>query len=175
MNWQDIDGWFNQEDGEFYAKIAQELPNPARILEIGAYKGRSTACLDHHCKLLGKDVTIDVIDLFTGDKGVLGIMPSYLEEFTINTSHCNIGRVIIEDTATAHRHLDCTYDFIFIDASHDYDSVVADITNYKPFLAPNGILAGHDAFWDSVNIALGHMNIRYQIHGDCWRELPCLP
>ncbi len=36
------------------------------------------------------------------------------------------------------------FDFIFIDADHTYDAVKADWDNYRPMLAPGGIIAFHD-------------------------------
>lgn len=35
-------------------------------------------------------------------------------------------------------------DFIYIDAKHDYSSVLADLLAFWPKLPPGGILAGHD-------------------------------
>jgi hypothetical protein len=35
-------------------------------------------------------------------------------------------------------------DFVYIDARHDYDSVVEDLQQWFPLLRPGGIIAGHD-------------------------------
>lgn len=39
---------------------------------------------------------------------------------------------------------DESFDFIYIDAQHDYDSVKKDISNWYPKLISGGCLAGHD-------------------------------
>lgn len=36
------------------------------------------------------------------------------------------------------------FDSVFIDGDHEYESVVADITEWKPLVLPGGILCGHD-------------------------------
>ena len=40
-------------------------------------------------------------------------------------------------------------DFVYIDASHDYDSVVADLDAWADRVRPGGLLCGHD-YWDGI-------------------------
>ncbi|HEY5957463.1 MAG TPA: class I SAM-dependent methyltransferase [Polyangiaceae bacterium] len=54
-------------------------------------------------------------------------------------------------------HLGATFaDVVFIDASHDYTNVKADILNWSANLGHNGILAGHDfnESWPTVRRAV---------------------
>ena len=41
------------------------------------------------------------------------------------------------------------FDFIYIDAAHDYDSVVEDLNAWWPKLKPGGLFSGHDYFPDT--------------------------
>ena len=41
-----------------------------------------------------------------------------------------------------------TFDSVFIDGSHDYDSVKQDIENWSRLIKPGGIISGHD-YWSS--------------------------
>jgi predicted O-methyltransferase YrrM len=163
-----IEGWFSATDALFYEMIALSLPNNAKILEIGAYKGRSTVCMDTYCKDLGKNVQIDIIDTFEGDMH-MGIKPSYIDEFIHNTQNCNIGKVIPENSRVAHELIgDTRYDFIFIDAGHAKEDVMADITNYRPFLTDSGLLGGHDLMYFGIADALKSLKITYKAYGNCW-------
>lgn len=62
------------------------------------------------------------------------------------------------------RFKDSTFDFIYIDAAHDYSSVKRDVETWWPKLKDGGIFSGHDYFpdtriwrgkkcgvWDAVN------------------------
>jgi predicted O-methyltransferase YrrM len=50
---------------------------------------------------------------------------------------------------------DASLDFVFIDGSHDYDSVCKDIDAWLPKVKPNGILAGHDyRYYEGVRRAV---------------------
>lgn len=49
---------------------------------------------------------------------------------------------------------DESFDFVFIDASHDYQSVLNDIVAWMPKIKSGGILCGHDLHFPGVRQAL---------------------
>lgn len=57
-------------------------------------------------------------------------------------------------TEAANHVSDESLDFVFIDASHDTESVLADIRAWRPKVRGGGALIGHDANWPSVTAAL---------------------
>jgi predicted O-methyltransferase YrrM len=152
MRYKLIDGWFDEHDAKCLEHIISLLPQRARWLEVGSYKGRSTVCLDFLAKQAGKNVTIDIIDTFEGDAHI-GQANTY-NEFLANTKHCNIGKIY-----KTFSHLvkpEFHYDAIYLDASHDYDSVLRDL---KHFLPHTNILAGHDFLHYDVAKALRTMQL----------------
>jgi hypothetical protein len=57
------------------------------------------------------------------------------------------GRVVIDrnlSTDAVKNHKDKSFDFIYIDACHLYESVLWDMENYFPKLKKGGLLGGHD-------------------------------
>lgn len=64
-----------------------------------------------------------------------------------------VGRVrLIRDFSAkaAAEFPDQTFDFIFIDAAHDYQSVCDDITSWLPKIKQGGLVMGHDYDWSTV-------------------------
>jgi len=45
---------------------------------------------------------------------------------------------------------DASLDFVFIDASHEYEDVKNDINAWLPKVKMGGVIAGHDYPWESV-------------------------
>ena len=59
------------------------------------------------------------------------------------------------DSVNASFHVkDNELDFAFIDADHETDSVVRDITAWERKVKPGGSMTGHDADWPQVQLAL---------------------
>lgn len=50
--------------------------------------------------------------------------------------------------------LKIAYDFIYIDASHNYDSVLNDIKRWYPLLKDGGVFGGHDYHMEGVSKAV---------------------
>ena len=88
-----------------------------------------------------------------------------------------------ESVSASCKYTDDSLDFVFIDADHRYDSVVADIQAWLPKMKNGSILAGHDYAWCSdvrraVHDSLGEgtnkyedqYGIGYKSYDDPWKE-----
>ena len=66
--------------------------------------------------------------------------------------------VIREVSWVAADHVeDNSLDFVFIDADHEYRSVVNDIEAWTPKIRPGGVLSGHDTHFPGVKKAIDEL------------------
>jgi hypothetical protein len=65
---------------------------------------------------------------------------------------------------------DNSLDFVFLDADHEYESVIKDIQAWTPKLKPNGMMSGHDTHFDSVAKAIDELIPKHIKVGidHCW-------
>jgi len=61
----------------------------------------------------------------------------------------------------ANQFQDHSLDFVFIDASHEYEDVKNDIKAWLPKVKKNGILAGHDYYTGEQNY---HPGVKKAVH-----------
>jgi precorrin-6B methylase 2 len=131
----DAAGWLTEEEGEELARLAEDKA----VLEIGAYCGRSTICLAQRAK------TVAVVDTFDG-RGTANEGETF-ELFRSNIRRYGVGNKVRVYQGTSEKMLPLlppVYDLIFIDASHDYDSVMLDAELATARLREDGLLVFHD-------------------------------
>jgi predicted O-methyltransferase YrrM len=65
---------------------------------------------------------------------------------------------------------DNSVDFVFIDADHEYESVVKDIDSWLPKVKKGGIISGHDYItWKGVKLAVDQkFGNKTKFNGPCW-------
>lgn len=64
---------------------------------------------------------------------------------------------------------DSSLDFIFVDADHRKEAVIADIQAWWPKVKKRGGILGHDADWPGVKDALAFLNLNPGLHpGNVW-------
>jgi predicted O-methyltransferase YrrM len=143
--YRSIEGWFDFDD-VYELAISRCGSRPARFVEIGAYKGRSTCYMAERIRELGLDVKFEVVDTFAGDEHI-GTVDSW-PDFAENLTRAGLLSSIIVhrclSLAAADDFTDGSLDFVFIDATHTYDAVSRDIAAWWPKVKPGGLLAGHD-------------------------------
>jgi predicted O-methyltransferase YrrM len=161
--YQNIPGWFDKTDADFYAWVASKLPAPATVAEIGVWQGRSTVCLSN---LLPPGSHHICVDHFKGDPsaGFKNTRP----EFDRFTNGLPLTVLQGDSVASASVFDNATFDFVFIDADHSYNAVLADITAWLPKVKPGGILAGHDIGFKSVRRAVSELLPNYIESANIW-------
>lgn len=131
---------------------AEKENRPLKIIEVGSWVGESALALHEGLQDVGGTVTC--VDHFLGNlHDRVGMVAARLgseqisEYFRHNTDGL-LGKSIFLITkpsleAAAEMEHQCA-DLIFIDASHDYQDVKADILAWKTHRAPDGEMCGHD-------------------------------
>lgn len=161
-----ISGWMTPDELQWLYERAQEHRN---ILEVGSWQGRST-----HALLSGCAGTVTAVDHFGGS-------PEDLHSFTggdgtYQTFMRNCGgfpnvEVLRMDSVSASSQFGPQIlDMIFLDGSHTFYSVLADLRAWSPKLVPGGLLCGHDADKRGVRQALQQFfgNMPPVVAGNIW-------
>lgn len=160
----EIDGWFDW--AEFYEAIVcgfgpqDGLPHNAKIVEVGAWHGKSTVFLANLLKYRRPDITLFSVDRWNGvvDAQLLEDHTQCWKTFLDNLTKYGVLEYVIplrmESVDAACHFKPHSLDFVYLDGSHDYWSVKADILAWKPKLVAGGILAGHDWNLESVQKAV---------------------
>jgi predicted O-methyltransferase YrrM len=145
----EIDGWMLPEELDWIFQTARSLPPGAQVVEVGSWKGRSTVAL---CEGLAENETARAwaVDTFAGDPDISRIVGSFdsnevLAEFRRNTERCAcLSLVVSSSVEAANGFEDAALDWVFIDANHTYEAVLADILAWAPKLKDGGLMSGHD-------------------------------
>ena len=165
--YQNVEGWF--VDGSLYNSVAQKYDN-AHFVEIGCWKGRSTSYMGVEIINSKNKIKFDVVDTFRGSAEHGNVDSDKLfNEFTTNTEPVRSAINTVHKMTSlqaSELYADNSLDFVFIDASHDYTNVLADIKAWYPKIKFGGTMSGDDycSDWrgvvDAVNEYFGAKNIK---------------
>jgi Methyltransferase domain len=166
-------GWFDYAD--VYRLAVQYAPERGRLVEIGCWRGKSLSFLLAEAERSGKELLITGVDHFQGSVNQPWLQDEAMRcnleaECRANCEKVGYPFKLLRrhSVAAAAEFADGSCDFIFIDASHDYESVAADIRAWRPKLKPGGIMAGHDFDEPGVAQAVAELCPEAGITGNCW-------
>lgn len=120
------------------------------VIEVGSWLGLSTR---HIAKTIPEGGVVYAVDHWLGspnENNSAFDMANLYRQFLSNVIHENLTHKIIPmrmSSGEAARILKIKPDLVYIDATHDYNSVYCDLVMWFPFVKGHGVLCGDDYFW----------------------------
>ena len=144
------ENWFTYPT--LYSRFVEQL-ECGKIVEVGSWKGKSTAYLAVEIINSGKKISIDTVDTWKGSPNeechvndpyvkTDGLYSLFLSNIEKVSSVINPIRMASLDAAKLYD--DNSIDIVFIDACHAYECVKEDIDAWYPKVKTGGVIAGHD-------------------------------
>jgi SAM-dependent methyltransferase len=167
--------WFSYPD--LYKRLVENSPSGSHFVEVGSWKGRSSSFMAVEIINSNKNIRFDCVDTWEGsiehkeydiitNKELYGI---FLEN--IKPVRSVINPVKLPSLVAVDSYEDESLDFVFIDASHEYEDVKNDILAWLPKVKKKGILAGHDyGTFDGVTRAVDEIFLgkKIEISENCF-------
>lgn len=135
--YQNIPGFFTFPD--FYSWLADQMPSDraSHGVEIGVASGQSASYLAVELINKSKFCVLDLVDFNPESR-------NQALKYLAPVKHI-IGKFhVCLSVEASLNYEDESLDFVFIDGSHDYNSIKEDINTWMPKVKSGGFLAGHD-------------------------------
>ncbi len=152
-------GWYS--DHPVFEELVTRR-RPRRIVEVGSLFGGSAIHIGHLLQKHEIDAEITCVDTFLGSretffefsKGRAAMLAAgrynFFDEFLGNIEQAGLSQMVnpfVQTSTNAARifaELGAKFDLIYLDASHEYSDVLADLRLWYPLLDAGGILVGDD-------------------------------
>ncbi len=185
----DVRGWGGNDT--YFHRIIDKY-RPKRIIEVGTWLGQSAINMAKYTQSSGLKCDIVCVDTWLGAlefiedshpmrnlRKLHGYPQVYYQFLSniINEGVADIIRPFPQTSVIAARHFkrtNLTADVIYIDGSHDYDDVKADINAYWGLVNEGGCLFGDDYDgWPEVRKAVDEFvdsnNLNLEVEGRFWK------
>jgi len=165
--------WFTYP--RLYFEMVQKFSSGSKFVEVGCWKGKSASYLAVELINSGKNIEFYCVDTWEGSiehhEQMPDQLPSLYDTFIDNMKPLENTYIPLRmpSIEASSKFEDSSLDFVFIDASHEYQDVKDDIAAWLPKIKKGGILAGHDYMLPSVNNAVNEsINVNGLIDINCW-------
>ncbi len=169
--------WFRYQSEKLISNVIMSLSDNSKCVEIGSWKGKSAAYTCEQIIKSKKKIHLDCIDTWEGGvehKGFPNLDRLY-DIFIRNMKPFEkyYTPIRMSSMEAVQLYEDESVDFIFIDASHEYEDVKDDINYWFPKLKKGCIISGDDynnSYFPGVAKAVDEIfNINdIQISGETW-------
>jgi hypothetical protein len=154
--------------------LVENCREDGKIVELGAWKGRSSAFLVDEAYNKSPKIEVHIVDTWGGNPldGSQDQSNELYHKFISNMSLLarpyQAHRMTTNEAAGLFK--DESLDAVFIDADHSYEAVKLDIQNWMPKVRRGGILAGHDynSAWPGVIKAVNEILPEAEKIDYCW-------
>lgn len=169
--YKSIQGWFSYLP--LYQDMVQSARDGAHFVEVGSWKGKSSAFMAVEIANSGKKIKFDCVDTWLGSDEKAhhkdaAVQAGHLYElFLTNISPVEqyINPVRLPSVEAAALYEDASLDFVMIDAAHDYNNVLADLKAWLPKVKVGGVIAGDDYNWPGVKQAVAEVLSQVDVLG----------
>jgi len=176
-----MNGW--NSTSVVFRMLIEEI-KPRLIVEVGSWLGASAIHMARQC-----DAEIVCVDTWLGSPEMwgrnsdcyrqLGIehgRPTIYDQFLSNVIHSRLQSTITPFPQTSQNAACWFYgspikpDLVYIDGSHEYEAVKADIASWASVVRLGGVLFGDDmnACWPGVEAAVVDSGFPFERHGEKW-------
>ena len=172
------ENWFSYAN--LYSKIVREHPSGSHFVEVGSCQGKSSAYMGVAIANSKKNIKFDCVDTWLGSTEHIEIMKNAGNDLLYSTFISNMkpledyySAVRMSSVDASKTYKNESLDFVFIDASHEYESVKEDIEAWFPKIKRGGYLAGHDYDWPGVEKATNESVFvqPFTVSENCWIHL----
>ena len=144
------ENWFGYVD--LYDEIVKTFPSGSKFVEVGCWKGRSSSYLAVEIANSGKKIDFYCVDTWEGSIKHEGMdeLSDLYDIFIANMKPVEkyYFPLKISSLGAVNKFEDKSLDFVFLDASHEYEDVKNDIKRWLPKIKLGGIISGHDYYPD---------------------------
>jgi cephalosporin hydroxylase len=137
---------------DYYRKIAESLPSPCRVIEVGCADGHSAIYLAELLRDMNKKFELVMVENM--DYGKQEQQNTLLVNIIKSGMADRIRLIALDSLQASCKFPDHWAQFIFIDASHKYEETKADIRLWYRKVMHGCYLAGHDFNAEEVNRAV---------------------
>lgn len=151
------ENWFTYP--ELYEQMVEKFPSGSVFVEVGAHLGKSSSYMCVEIAKSQKDIKFFVVDFWLSIDE-----PDRFEQFMKNMKPLRslFKPMKMSSVEAASKFKDNSIDFLFLDAGHEYEDIIADMSAWYPKVKKGGIVAGHDYYpqeqhWGGVYQGMHHL------------------
>lgn len=175
------ENWFDYQ--ELYSSMVRHHQDHSHFVEVGSFEGKSSVYMGVEIVNSNKLIKFDCVDTWKGSEEHEGTyvidninkdnnwLYNEFRKNIIPVSHI-ITPIRTTSIEASSLYEDRSLDFVFLDASHDYENIKNDILYWISKVKVGGWLAGHDYFNESFGVKKAVDEVFgegiFETRGSCW-------